>query len=523
MRVLSNRRQLLHTTATADKGASSTPDVKTSRFEALELIRSLCQALNEGRVAYCHWKSNEALDQSAKGSNDLDLLIGRDDAQLFEEIIARLGFKATHLPRWKQLPGVLDWYGHDEASGKLVHLHAHYQLTVGDDMTKNYRLPIEEPYIASAQSGALFKVPLPEFEFAVFLVRMVLKHCTWDALLMLQGSLSSSEQRELSYLTERVDVDRMWALMTKHLPFVPRALWDRCLLALQPGASVPYRAKTACLLERYLAACGRRPWLADIYLKIWRRIRSLLRQKLFRRGPIRVQPSAGGTLVALVGGDGAGKSTAASHTVRWLAKEFQTVGMHLGKPPRSLSSTAVRRLMGIAATVHKSPDSSALALRQSLAAPDPKGMSVRHHARLVWEVLTARDRYRAFRRARRLASNGVIVVCDRFPLPQIKIMDSAVSALAVDVSRGGLFRYLARLERRFYDRISYPDLLVVLRVHPDIAVQRKIGEESESYLRPRSEEVWHVDWQGTPAVVIDAGRPSADVLSEIRSLVWSRL
>jgi thymidylate kinase len=139
-------------------------------------------------------------------------------------------------------------------------------------------------------------------------------------------------------------------------------------------------------------------------------------------------------------------------------------------------------------------------------------------------TLTARDRYRAYARARRLASNGALVVCDRFPLREITLMDgTATAAIDADDRWTAVVRFLAAVERRYYARISYPDILVVLRVDPDIAVDRKRGEQPESYLRPRSEEIWRIDWRSTPAVVIDAGRAKDDVLREIRSTVWSRL
>ena len=41
----------------------------------LELIRSVASRLEESRVRYCHWKSNAAIDRSATGDNDLDLLV----------------------------------------------------------------------------------------------------------------------------------------------------------------------------------------------------------------------------------------------------------------------------------------------------------------------------------------------------------------------------------------------------------------------------------------------------------------
>jgi thymidylate kinase len=82
---------------------------------------------------------------------------------------------------------------------------------------------------------------------------------------------------------------------------------------------------------------------------------------------------------------------------------------------------------------------------------------------------------------------------------------------------------LARLERRYYERIGRPDVLIVLRVDPDIAAERKRGTDEEAVVRLRSEEISRVDWSGSGAVLVDADRPKDDVLNEIKSAVWSRL
>ena len=105
---------------TAGSGAavSFEPAATTSGdTDALELVLTLCRLLDAERITYCHWKSNESLDRSAAGDNDLDLLVARRDSQRFEEILARLAFKDVVLPAWKELPGVAHWYGLDERSG----------------------------------------------------------------------------------------------------------------------------------------------------------------------------------------------------------------------------------------------------------------------------------------------------------------------------------------------------------------------------------------------------------------------
>jgi thymidylate kinase len=138
--------------------------------------------------------------------------------------------------------------------------------------------------------------------------------------------------------------------------------------------------------------------------------------------------------------------------------------------------------------------------------------------------MTARDRYRTYRRVRRLASNGAVVICDRFPLPVVVRMDGSVTARVTDVGRfGPRVAKLAAREQRYYERIGFPDILVVLRVDPDIAVERKAGVEPESLVRPRAEEVWQTDWSRIPAIVVDAAASRDDVLSRIKSEIWSRL
>ena len=72
----------------------------------LLLVRKLCNALTTENIVYCHWKSNDVLERSASGDNDLDLLVGRADVRRFAELTSRLGFKQAVAPAEKQMPAV---------------------------------------------------------------------------------------------------------------------------------------------------------------------------------------------------------------------------------------------------------------------------------------------------------------------------------------------------------------------------------------------------------------------------------
>jgi thymidylate kinase len=484
----------------------------------LGLVSSLCAALEGAGVRYCHWKSNHALDRSANGENDLDLLVARADVHRFTEILLGLGFKELLDQPRKRFPGILHYYGLDRDSGRFVHVHAHYQLVIGDDATKNYRLPVEVPYLISAIRYSLFRVPEIEFEFILFVIRMVLKHATWDSIVMFRGRLSESEREELTYLSDRADHQRVQVVLKEHLPFIDDGLFIRCVRSTEPACWSGTRIRTARMLHRRLVGCARRPQGADTFLRLWRRSsQKILRLLPRRRSGKRL--ATGGALVALVGGDGAGKSTLVNELYAWLSRSFLVRKVHLGKPRHSAASLIVKGLVRAGRSVG--------VISRKRMHPSVGGGSetadVGGYTTLIWHVLTARDRYRAYIRARRFASVGGIVVCDRYPHPLIQTMDGPRTARIAQLGRRGrLARYLVDLEEGYYERIFEPDVLIVLRIDPKIAVQRRAGDDP-AVVRARSNEVWQADWGRTSAGVVEASRPPWQVLLEVKSLVWSGL
>ena len=93
--------------------------------------------------------------------------------------------------------------------------------------------------------------------------------------------------------------------------------------------------------------------------------------------------------------------------------------VHLGRPPRSAVTVVARAVakfaLGLARVFDRSSPSTARATWTA-------------NAKALAAVATARDRFRTYRSARRDAGNGGLVICDRFPLPQLSLMDAPLSS-----------------------------------------------------------------------------------------------
>src|SRR5260370_7848325 len=107
----------------------------------LPVLRAALADLHRHNISYCYWKSGRHIHSVLAGERDLDLLVGRQDQYRAEMVLLALDFKLFPAVVNRDHPSVLSFLGHDEASGRLVHIHLHFRLIVGEPPPKHYRPP----------------------------------------------------------------------------------------------------------------------------------------------------------------------------------------------------------------------------------------------------------------------------------------------------------------------------------------------------------------------------------------------
>src|SRR5438309_1634553 len=204
--------------ATIGSNTESVPDRSSNRSpDEPQLGGSLgilVEALNRAGIRYCHWKSNINLAAALRGVGDLDLLVARADATRFQSVLGSLGFK----PGMKSgSPSICHYYGLDDESGRLVHVHAYYRIITGGSVLKNYRLPLEEMLLGGARPLEGVFVPDRAAELVCFVVRKALEYATLIEALFLARE-GSAIPRELRWLGEGVSETEIARLLRDHLP-----------------------------------------------------------------------------------------------------------------------------------------------------------------------------------------------------------------------------------------------------------------------------------------------------------------
>lgn len=461
------------------------------------LVARLGAALASRSISYCQWKGHGKRERWESGRGDIDLLVDSASWSDFTDVVVGLGFKMALPPAGREAAGIVHFYGLDERTGLLIHLHVYQRLVIGLPWRTHYRLPLERALLESAQasggSSAIFKTAAPELELIVAVLRLSLRHMLRDAVRRSSPRWIDGAVSEVDRLEDQAAPEAVYAALRQHVPEVSVTLFSKCRASLQPGCPAWRRVAIGTALAHALSAHATRPAVFGLAERLWARIR-----------PSGQRLVSGGSVVALLGGDGSGKSTCADALEAWLESSIATLHIHLGRPTRGLATFAI---------------GGALKLLRRLGASS----NAIAHLELLRCGCTARDRYALYRRARRFATSGGIAICERYPLPEGWALagPSEVQGNALG-AQSAFATAIRKWERRFYERMAAPDVVFLLRLDPETAVSRKPTEPAD-YVRERARLTAETDWSRSGARIVDAAQPLPHVVATLKAELWSTL
>lgn len=482
----------------------------------LRIVRELLTNMNE-QIRYCHWKSNQHIADALIGVDDLDILIDRKQYGELQSILNQLKFKHFYTPGIRTYVGVEDYLGFDEDTGKIVHLHLHHQLTLGEKFLKGFHLPLEEAILESRRWDESAQLYCSSFyyELLLLIVRAAMKLRKRDILK--KRILGNSSSAEYEWLVEYCP-DFESLLLEE--PFFNNQVKEAMIKIYKYGFSFGSCNSLKHKLFRYYPYYAQGGLLANTLRRQYRevgRVITELEKRVFKPNYpfLRRRVATGGVSIAFVGMDGAGKSTTIKEICTWLSKVMDVRYFYLGSGdgPVSLLRAPLRIALTLA---HK----SGTIMRSSVDSdPQEREKSKPGLTKRLWFYTLSLERITRLKAMRRCRNRGFVTIADRYP-------QSEISGLC-DGTRFDHFNGLtARTERKAmeYAKSCTPDLILKMMVSPEVAMQRKPGEltlETGVYL---FDKVRRIKYSNKSNVVeIDADQPQDKVWLDVKKQIWKAL
>jgi hypothetical protein len=505
----------------------SAPMARGPTAPALTVLQSLFERLHEAGVRYCHWKSNEHLGPSMVGKTDVDVLVDRRAIVALTRILGESNFKRFVVTPGRGYPGIEDYVGFDFTSGTLTHLHVHYQLTLGEKFLKGHRLPWEEEFLSTRKLDERHGIYVadPHLELLVLIVRAVMKLRARDSILETFGRpyFSGGMLRELRWLADRTDRQRLQQVAARLVGEHAARLLPALISGSRPTVT---QLRAFGRLANPRLATYRLYGITDAVRQMTTRELRIVWWKLrnWYQGTAttstRTLPQ-GGLFIAILGVDGAGKSTLTEKLANWLAREVAVTTTYGGSGKGS--AALPRRLMQAIAAWRRrvrppAPSATDRETRTEPARPPS-------FARLIWLLALVRERRRRAASARRAKGLGMVVISDRIPQSQFPGWNDGPRLRPWLEDRSALRRFAARREAATFQIADLvpPDLVLKLHVSPQLASQRK-PETPAQQLRTGARMVSGLRFPATTRVVdLNAEQPLAHVVLEAKRAVWESL
>lgn len=483
---------------------------------------AVLECFQKASISYCFWKSSRSIYSVLTGEGDLDLLVARKDQHRCEAILLECGLKLFPSVLGRDDPAILSFLGHDNAIGRLMHVHLHFRLVSGERLLKNYRLPWEDVILARSIQHSAFPIRIldPASEAFLLIVRGCLELRRRDPVTWRHwASTTQKFSLDRAALASRLDNDTLSNLA---ISLTNERLAGEFVEAFHDKAPLEKQRVLGRHLEKFLA-----PY--RMYSAIEARLRTAIRTAhwtigglnknfLYLPRPWNRRAPGGGIIVAIVGVDGSGKSTVVAKIHEWLGSEIDTIPMYFGTGD-GRPSLLLR------------PFKMMLPLIVGALKTRPKGAS---HGKIsnqrpglfyatfltVWALVVAREKRNKLMSARRGANRGLVVLTDRYP--QSQTLSYNDGPLLNRIPRAP--RWLRRLEASAYflARRLPPDLVIKLQVTPETALSRE-PDMDPSIVRDRIETLRHLTFEARHVVTIDAEQPLPDVIRRIKSEIWDLL
>lgn len=483
----------------------------------LEISKQTFQKFKENNIRYCHWKSNEHLLEGLDGITDLDVLIDRFNYNRVVEILMDLGYKTGDTIFYLDYSSIADYIGFDYETGKIVHLHLHFELMIGKKFVKGIHLPWEEEIYQNIEVDSETGVHIIDsnIELILLFIRNYAKKNVIHKIK--RKGLSKDDKVEFNWLHPRVTRDKLNQFSnTFHLGDLGELIFHYAETPNRKNLNMIYRVINKILKSQYFFNNIKQNFRYFRYKLT--AAKNLIRHRYLHR-PVRYRRgiSQGGLIIAFAGVDGAGKSTLIKEVNKWLTWKIDTYNIYFGSGDGS--SSLIRKPLRMVAKLRVKKRGNSLNITEKDAEKKKKKLK---WAKAIWAVTLAAEKKKKFKDMLKARSQGMIVLTDRYPQDQIKGFNDGPLLSDWESSTNPIKRKLYRYEREIYNlsNIFQPDIFFKLTISEELSAKRK-NDTPLYMIRKKINAIETISFPQSKEIIIDSSGTVEDSSLSLKRAIWN--
>lgn len=484
----------------------------------LKKVTSFFTELHQKDIKYCHFKSNEHLDAAVSGDTDLDILFEHSRYEEIQRILLSHGFVKFNTAWFVSYPYVEDYIAIDE--GKVIHIHAHFKLILGESKVKSYILPWDEEIFHNRvfmdEYGIYASNPIDEM--LLLIVRTALKLPNKSINYKNKRDIIDA-RREFEWLKDRVTKKDIINLAVvkfgNDILHSIEKIYEQNIDYENIKSFYEFAKTELDKNRRYSCAQSK-------IIKYSRRVVQILaiinrKLNLFTSIKNHRTLDGDGLIVTIMGADGSGKSTQVKKVKEILFKKMDVryVYMGSGNGPASWHRSILKFGNSLIKRNKKN--------NESVYREEKKieKLTIKNILRVIYFISLAIEKRSKLKQLNRFRKKGMICITDRYPQTQVYGYNDGLHMSYWLDSSNRFLRLLANFEYKCYELANEikPNLVIKLIGDVDVLHNRR-AEMTIEEIEKKQNGVKNIEFDNSVEMIeLDASSNVDDITRSILDTV----